>query len=114
MLVELWPEGTPEFRLVPGLFVHVALKVKVPALPAVPEEALVSRGEKLQVALVRDRKLHFVEVQPGTTDGKTLQIRRGLEGGEVVALSPPSDLGEGAAVQPVEPKEKRAARAPPR
>ncbi|BDG08499.1 efflux RND transporter periplasmic adaptor subunit [Anaeromyxobacter paludicola] len=110
MLVELWPDpgGDPAFRLVPGLFVHVALKVKVPAMPAVPEEALVSRGEKLQVALVRDQKLHFVEVEPGATDGKTLQIRRGLSGGETVALSPPSDLGEGAAVQAVEPKKRQA------
>lgn len=108
MLVELWPEGEPEFRLVPGLFAHVTLTVKVPALPSVPEEALVARGERLQVGLVRDGKLHFVEVVPGQTDGKTLQIRQGLQGGEVVALSPPSDLAEGSAVRPVEPRRKEA------
>ncbi|HZZ85858.1 MAG TPA: efflux RND transporter periplasmic adaptor subunit [Anaeromyxobacteraceae bacterium] len=110
MLIELWPEGISSLNLVPGLFVHVALEVRAPSLPAVPQEALVSRGEKLAVALVRERRLHFVEVEPGATDGKTTQIRRGLEGGEVVALSPPSDLEEGAVVQPVEPKQRAAGR----
>ncbi len=103
MLVELWPDGDPPVRLVPGLFVHVELSVRIPPLPAVPAEALVSRGERLQVAVVRERKLHFLDVEPGSNDGRMVQIRRGLEGGEVVALSPPSDLGEGAPVQPVAP-----------
>ena len=107
MLVELWPDGEPPVRRVPGLFVHVALRVRVPALPSIPAEALVSRGERLQVALVHDRKLHFVDVEPGSNDGRMVQVRRGLQGGEVVALSPPSDLGEGAPVQPVAPEPRR-------
>jgi len=116
MLVELWPEGDPPVRLVPGLFVHVALHVNIPPLPAVPAEALVSRGERLQVALVRERKLHFVDVEPGSNDGRMVQIRRGLEGGEEIALSPPSDLGEGAPVQPIAPQPRReeAGRGPAR
>ncbi len=122
MLVELWPEGDDPVRLVPGLFVHVDLQVAIPPLPAVPAEALVARGERLQVALVRDRKLHFVDVESGPSDGRAVQIRDGLAGGEVVALSPPSDLGEGAPVQPVTPPQpgspekrgQRSARAPSR
>jgi RND family efflux transporter MFP subunit len=106
MLVELWPDEGTSFRLVPGMFVHANLRVQVPSLPSVPAEALVARGERLQVAQVVDGRLHFVDVEPGLNDGKTVQIRRGLETGEVVALSPPSDLGEGAPVRPV------AARAP--
>jgi RND family efflux transporter MFP subunit len=112
MLVELWLSGAPAVRLVPGLFVHVDLHVAVPPLPSVPADALVARGDKLQVALVREKKLHFVDVEPGTNDGRQLQIRRGVSGGEVVALSPPSDLGEGAPVQPVT-RSQRSARAPP-
>ena len=120
MLVELWPEGSASPRLVPGLFVHVALRLRVPTLPSVPAEALAARGDRLQVALVRDGKLHFVDVEPGQNDGKTLQIRRGLEGGETVALSPPSDLGDGAPVRPLTNEKARApggprqARTPPR
>ncbi len=102
MLVEVGLDDPPRgVRLVPGLFVHVELRVASPSLPAVPSDALVSRGDHLQIATVRDRRLHFVDVVPGDTDGRQLQIREGLQPGEVVALSPPSDLGEGAPVQPV-------------
>jgi membrane fusion protein, multidrug efflux system len=123
MLVEVWPDEQPPVRLVPGLFVHVALQVAVPPLPAVPSQALVARGEKLQIAIVEGGKLHFVDVEPGLDDGRRIQIRRGLSGGEVVALSPPSDLGEGAPVEAktLEPQQRepragdggRAARSPP-
>jgi RND family efflux transporter MFP subunit len=102
MLVELWPEEGAQFHLVPGMFVHVRLHVRVPSLPWVPAEALVARGERLQVARVVDGRLHFADVDPGLNDGKTVQIRGGLKVGEVVALSPPSDLGEGAPVRPLE------------
>jgi RND family efflux transporter MFP subunit len=101
MLVELWPEEGAAVRLVPGMFVHAALRVQVPSLPWVPAEALVARGERLQVARVVDGRLHYADVEPGLNDGRTIQIRRGLEPGETVALSPPSDLGEGAPVRPV-------------
>jgi hypothetical protein len=83
------------------MFVHASLRVRVPSLPWVPAEALVARGEHLQVARVVDGRLHFADVEPGLNDGKTIQIRRGLEPGETVALSPPSDLAEGAPVRPV-------------
>lgn len=121
MLVELWPTGESPVRLVPGLFVHVRLRVAIRPLPVVPSDALVTRGDRTQVALVRDRRLHFVDVETGQGDGRTVQIRRGVQAGETVARSPPSDLGEGAPVQPVAPQPPRQggqaggreARAPP-
>lgn len=118
MLVELWPDEGAAFRLVPGMFVHAKLSVRVPSQPWVPAEALVARGEHLQVARVLDRKLHFIDIEPGLNDGRMIQIRRGLEPGETVALSPPSDLGEGAPVRPVAAQQPgggppRQARGPP-
>ncbi len=116
MLVELWPDGDPPFRLVPGLFVHVEMQVSIPPLPVVPSEALVARGERTQAALVREGRIHFVDVEPGIDDGRLVQIRRGLRDGDVVALSPPSDLAEGAPIQPIERRRddgQRAARTPP-
>jgi membrane fusion protein (multidrug efflux system) len=113
MLVEAWPDAGQQ-SLVPGTFVHVALRVRVPPLPSVPAEALVQRGDRLQVALVREGKLHFVDVEPGPNDGRAIQIRAGIAPGDPVALSPPSDLGEGAPVQAVSKEsQERAARAPP-
>ncbi|HEX9289462.1 MAG TPA: efflux RND transporter periplasmic adaptor subunit [Anaeromyxobacteraceae bacterium] len=112
MLVELWLDGDGGLRLVPGLFVHAALTVAVPPLPSIPADGLVARGDRLQVAVVRDRKLHFVDVEPGASDGRVIGIRRGLAGGEVIALSPPSDLGEGAPIQPITPDQQRKEGAP--
>jgi len=113
MLVELSLGEAPGVRMVPGLFVHVDLQVAAPALPTVPSDALLSRGDHLQVATVREGRLHFVDVVPGDTDGRLLQIREGLKEGEMVALSPPSDLAEGAAIQPVTSPGQRTAQALP-
>ncbi|WP_242392272.1 efflux RND transporter periplasmic adaptor subunit [Anaeromyxobacter oryzisoli] len=116
MLVELWPDPGGDFRLVPGLFVHVALRVRVPSLPAVPVEALTSHDDRVQVAIVRDGRLRYVDVEPGVNDGTQVQIRRGVAPGDRVAISPPSDLGDGAPVQPVEaaPQRQRGGGAPSR
>jgi membrane fusion protein, multidrug efflux system len=100
MLAEVWLDDAHAFRVLPGMFVRVSLHVQLPPLPAVPADALIARGERLQVALVRDGRLHFVDVRPGVDEGATVQIREGLAGGELIAVSPPSDLGEGAPVQP--------------
>jgi len=113
MLVEAWPEDASS-ALIPGTFVHVALRLQVPPLPSVPSEAIVQRGGRLQVATVRDGKLRFVDIEPGTNDGRTIQIRSGVSPGEVVALSPPSDLADGAPIQAISREaQQRAARAPP-
>ncbi len=104
MLVEVWPEdGTA--RLVAGAFAHVTLHVSVPPLPVVPAEAIVARGEDLAVAVVEDRRVHYVPVELGFNDGRSVQVRSGVSAGEVIALSPPSDLAEGAPVQPAERQE---------
>lgn len=107
MLTEVWLDNT-EYKLFPGTFVHVTLKLQVPPAPSVPAEALFARGEQLFVAVVKDQQLHFVQVEPGLNDGKNTQIRSGLKGGEQVALSLPSSLTDGARVQPVERKQKPA------
>lgn len=112
MLVELWPDAEARVPLVPGTFVHVTVTVEAPPVPEVPAEALSGRGDRQQVAIVRDGRLHFVDVEPGASDGRTLQIRRGVAPGDVVALSPPADLGEGAPVQPVEPRRVAGREAP--
>ena len=122
MLVEAWPDDGAA-RLVAGTFAHVALHVSVPPLPIVPAEAIVSRGEDLAVAVVKDRRVHYVPVEVGLNDGRSVQVRSGVSAGEVIALSPPSDLAEGAPVQPAERQESdgaqragssRSARTPPR
>jgi RND family efflux transporter MFP subunit len=100
MLTEVWLDNS-SMQFSPGVFVHVTLHVRVPPLPVVPSNAVLSRGDETLVATVRENKLHLVAVSLGLDDGKQTQIRQGLVGNEVVALDVPSELGEGAPVQAV-------------
>jgi RND family efflux transporter MFP subunit len=104
MLCEVWLDN-PEEDLYPGTFVHATLHVEAPPLPTVPADAIFTRGGNTEIAVVQDdRRLKFVTVQPGLTDGKTVQVKSGLTGNETVAVSVPSQLGEGAVVKPIEMK----------
>jgi membrane fusion protein, multidrug efflux system len=109
MQCEIWLDNT-HWGLYPGTFLHATLHVDVPPLPTVPSEAVFLRGDKLLVAVIEGNRAHFRPVQPGLDDGKTLQIREGLNGNETVAVNFPSDLPDGAAVQP-EPRKQPQPRA---
>ena len=85
----------------PGTFAHAEIHVASPPEPRIPAEAMFVRGGKNLVAVVRDDSVHFVEVIPGISDGRTLSIQRGLSGNEVVALDMPIEIADGARVQPV-------------
>jgi RND family efflux transporter MFP subunit len=100
MLCEIWRDD--EHRLYPGMFVHVTFKLAAPAAPSVDSSALVVRNDAPAVGVVRDARIRFVRVRPGLDDGKTVQIVEGLRPGEIVALAPPAELADGAAVQAVE------------
>ena len=66
-----------------------------------PAEALISKADKLYVAVVEDKKAHLVPVKVGQHDGRTAQILSGLKGGELVALNAGSDVTDGGPVDPV-------------
>jgi hypothetical protein len=102
MLCEIWLDN--EHHLFPGTFVHATLHLAAPRVPVVDSSALLLRGDKPAVAIVRQSRIHFAVVRPGLDDGKTVQILQGLRAGERVALSPPFELEEGAVVQVVEQK----------
>ena len=106
MLCEIWLDN--EHRLYPGTFVHVTLHLVAPRSPMVDSSALILRGNKPAVAVVRDGRVHFVPVRPGLDDGKTVQILDGLKAGEQVALSPPSELAENDPVQAIQRDEGAA------
>jgi RND family efflux transporter MFP subunit len=87
-------------QLLPGTFVRVALKVAVPPSPLVPNEALVVRNGKTQVALLVGDHVHYVPIELGSTDGKSTRILRGLAGGETIGVNVPVEVNEGSAVRP--------------
>jgi len=108
MLAEIWLDNA-NGGVVAGVFVHATLHVRIPPLPVVPSNAILSRGDETLVAVVQNQdKLHLVPVTTGLDDGKTVQVRQGLRGGETVALDVPSELSEGARIQPLTPKQQKA------
>lgn len=91
------PDGT----LQPGLFVNVDFAVprQQPGV-VVPDEALVFNQNGLQVATVdQDSTVHFRKVSIYRDFGTTAELRTGLEGGETLILSPPTELTDGSKVQ---------------
>ncbi len=94
------PDGT----LRPGLFVNVSFEIpRVRPSVVLPAEALIFDQRGLQVAIVQDDQIHMQPISIYRDFGKTVELRDGLQGGETVVLSPPSDLIEGSKVK-VEPK----------
>ena len=100
LFVEIDLDNADHF-VVPGSFVHVALKVPVASFPQVPVTALMQRGGNAQVAtLTPDDTVAFRTVRVNTTDGILVNVAEGLKAGEKVALNLPSSITEGAKVRP--------------
>jgi RND family efflux transporter MFP subunit len=116
MLCEAWVENRDD-QLYPGTFVHATLHLRAPTLPVVPSTALLTRDDRSMVAVVRNARVRLVPVETGVDDGRQVQIRSGVQAGEMVALNLPSEVGDGAAVRalPAKPAPGTAAsnEAPP-
>jgi hypothetical protein len=100
--------------MLPGTFANVDLKVTAAPLPTVPVEALIVRGGKNMVARIESRRVHLTEIDVGVTNGRRLQVLRGVAPGDEVALDLPVDVPDDAPVQPQEAPESRGAGARPR
>jgi RND family efflux transporter MFP subunit len=89
----------------PGLYVDVALAIprSAPGV-VVPDEALVFNAAGLQVAQVQpDNTAHFRKVTVYRDFGTSAELREGLDGGETLILSPPSELADGSPVDVSKP-----------
>ena len=97
--VDLPNEG---WKLLPGTFVHVEIDVREPPAPLVPDDAILVRDGKTEVALVAGGRAHFVDVDLGYNDGSKVRVLHGLQGGETVGTSVPLEVQEGARVRVAE------------
>jgi RND family efflux transporter MFP subunit len=103
MQTEVDVENT-DGAVVPGSYVDVTLSVRVPSLLEIPAEALVTRGDKTQVAVVDDAgKVHYRSVVIGDDDGQTVRLVSGVSAGDRVALNLGNEVEDGGAVQVVSP-----------
>jgi RND family efflux transporter MFP subunit len=88
--------------LYPGMYATVKLAVKTPRRPPlVPDDALVFRAGAPYVAVVRNNVLRVVPVELGYDDGRTVEVSRGIEPGELVALNVGQAARDGEQVRPV-------------
>jgi len=86
-------------KLLPGAYVFVHFKipeqVKMLSLPA---NALIFRAQGLQVAMVRDGKVHLQKVSIGKDNGATLEMASGVGAGDQIILNPSDSIYEGEPV----------------
>jgi len=95
-----------DLSLYPGMYANVAMTIKESSgAPRVPDQALIFKGERVYVPIVRDNRIHLVNVKLGIDDGINCEITRGLRGDETVALALGQAAVEGELIRPLIAKE---------
>jgi HlyD family secretion protein len=80
----------------------VKFTIGMPAgVPHVPDDALVFRDGRVFVPIIRNNQMRLAEVTLGYDDGQTVEIRRGINAGDLVAIDVGQAARDGEAVQPV-------------
>ena len=101
-------------KIVAGSFVQVAINIELPKSLQVPSEGVVMQNGKTNVAFVTAQNtLDFHEVEVTSNDGKFIQLRSGVEEGQLVALNVGNSIAQGSAVRPVLPKDPTLNATPP-
>ena len=92
-----------EGALLPGMYARVELvspRTDAPLL--IPSDALIARGEGMEVAVVReDHRVHVQKIEVGRDYGDRLEVTAGLRDGDMVIANPGDAVREGLEVQPV-------------
>ena len=89
-----------DHTLLPGMYAEVKLgTLRETPWIRVPGTTIVTRTDGLFVVVVKEGKAHYQPITMGRDFGDEVEIRLGLTGGEVVAVSPSDDLREGENVE---------------
>lgn len=91
-------------ELLAGMYGEVSISLPVAhRVVRVPSSAILADARGIHVAVVDAKGLvHLVEVQLGLDNGTNVDVVSGLQGGEQVIATPPSDATDGLQVQAVE------------
>jgi RND family efflux transporter MFP subunit len=89
----------PDGLLAPGVYCTVELHIprKTPSV-IVSADAIIFNQDGLQVAVVKDGRARLHKVDIVRDFGTTVEVRDGLHDGDMVILTPPVDLADGAKV----------------
>ncbi len=95
----------PGHALWPGTYVDVVFQIPSdPAIPTMPEQALIFRAAGAQVAIIdSENRIHLRSVTLGQNLGETVQVTSGVSVGDKLVNNPPAGLLEGQLVRPVTP-----------
>jgi membrane fusion protein, multidrug efflux system len=99
-LAEIWFDNRDR-RILPGVYLHAEIQVKVDPTPLVSNEALITRGGKSYVAVIGNNVAHLAQVTVGYSNGRDIQIVSGLQGTETVGMNVPPEVVEGSRVTSV-------------
>ena len=88
----------PNGKLVPGMYVEVALQLKSVATVQVPAAALLSRGRTASRRHRRRQCRSLPRRRIGRDDGNVVEIASGLEPGDRIALNISNQIGDGEKV----------------
>jgi RND family efflux transporter MFP subunit len=81
--------------LLPGAFVQVELPLVAKPGIAIPNNALIIRGDGIKVAVIdAERRVHMQAVTVGRNYGERVEVLTGLEKGARLVLNPPDALSE--------------------
>lgn len=101
MLVEV-DLSNEDRTLYPGMYATLVLDVATPVgVPMVPDDALVFRGGKPYVPVVRGGHLRLAAVTLGYDNGVDVEITEGVTDQDMVALNVGQAASDGEPVQPV-------------
>lgn len=82
--------------LIPGMYAQVKLTVhRSDKWLRVPSTAVIPKGDDLEVVLLKNGKAQFQKVVLGRDFGDELEIKAGLNEGDIVIVNPPDDLFDG-------------------
>jgi hypothetical protein len=93
----------PDHKLWPGAYANVHLKIPTdPSIVVIPQQSILFRAQGLQVALVKDGKVHLQNVKVGLNLGQTVQVTEGLNPSDHLIANPSEGVLDGQAVQVVD------------
>jgi RND family efflux transporter MFP subunit len=100
-------------ELFPGSYAQVTFNLPSQAdTLRVPTNAVIFRGQKLQVAIVDDQQhVHLRDITEGRDFGTEIEVLNGLTASDNLILNPPDSIGDGAQVRvqkPPQPKQEVA------
>lgn len=91
-----------DLTLYPGMYARVSIDMHIDSSVAmVPDRALIFKGRKVFVPVIRNNRLHLSEVELGFDDGVEIEITRGLVPDELIATNMGQLPQEGELVHPV-------------